>query len=54
MKYIKTYKLFESVSVELDDFPVDEDIKQYFYDITDEDWHYHYYVHKWVNFNSSF
>lgn len=45
MKYIKTYKLFESVSVELDDFPVDEDIKQYFYDITDEDWHYHYYVH---------
>ena len=36
MKYLKTYKLFESVIIE-SEFPTELDIQELFYDLTDED-----------------
>jgi hypothetical protein len=36
MKYLKTYKLFESVITEFE-FPTELDIQELFYDLTDED-----------------
>ena len=36
MKYLKTYKLFESVIIEYE-FPTELDIQELFYDLTDED-----------------
>ena len=44
MKYLKTYQLFESTFVKLEDFPEHEEILEYFYDVTDEQEHYHYGV----------
>ncbi len=43
MKYLKKYKLFESV-VKTDEFPVDEDIRDIFFDITDELYHHNFEV----------
>lgn len=44
MKYLKSYKIFESTSIKLEDFPNQDEIREYFYDIIDNEWYSHFSI----------